>query len=99
VQVGLGEVRAAAVRALGRRIAATLRACAFPAALPLVLLVRENVGKVLGHYVTEWGALPLNLIVIDEVAVRDAQYTRVGRSHSQVVPVSFYGLNASGGPP
>jgi ethanolamine utilization protein EutA len=61
-------------------------------------LVRENIGKVLGHYVTEWGALPLNLVVIDEVAVRDAQYARVGRPHSQVVPVSFYGLNEPGVP-
>jgi ethanolamine utilization protein EutA len=96
--IGLGPADAATVCGLGRRIAAILRAQAFPAGLPLVLLVRENVGKVLGHYVTEWGALALNLIVIDEVAVRDAQYARVGRPHSQVVPVSFYGLNEAGDP-
>ncbi|HYT93149.1 MAG TPA: ethanolamine ammonia-lyase reactivating factor EutA [Gemmataceae bacterium] len=96
VQVGLGGQAAATVRDMGKRIAATLRVQSFPAGLPLVLLVRENVGKALGHYVTEWGALPLDVVVIDEVAVRDAQYARVGVPHHQVVPVAFYGLNQPG---
>ena len=60
---------------------------------PLVLLVAENVGKVLGNYITEWGALPLNLVVVDEIAAPRAQYVRIGRLHKQVVPVSFYGLH------
>ena len=59
-------------------------------------MVFENVGKVLGHYITQWGARPLNLVVIDEVAERHAQYVRVGRLHEQVVPVSFYGLQDHG---
>jgi ethanolamine utilization protein EutA len=63
------------------------------------LLVRENLGKVLGHYVTQWGTLPLNLVVIDEVAVRDAQFVQLGALRSQVVPVSFYGLNEQGDSP
>jgi ethanolamine utilization protein EutA len=81
------------VRTLGTRLADVLRSTAFPAERPLVLLIRENVGKALGSYVTAWGALPLNLIVIDEVAPRDAQYLSIGRPRGPVVPVSFYGLN------
>jgi ethanolamine utilization protein EutA len=99
VQVSLGTHEAAAVRAFGERFAATLRQTAFPPQHPLVLLVRENLGKVLGHYVTEWGNLPLNLVVIDEVAVRNAQYVQLSALHSQVVPVSFYGLNEQGDSP
>ncbi len=99
VQVSLGTHEAAAVRAFGERVAAALRRVTFPPQHPLVLLVRENLGKVLGHYVTQWGTLPLNLVVIDEVAVRDAQYVQLGTLHSQVVPVSFYGLNEPGDSP
>jgi ethanolamine utilization protein EutA len=99
VQVSVGTHSAAAVRACGERFAAVLRQTAFPPQLPLVLLVRENVGKVLGHYVTQWGTVPLNLVVIDEVAVRNAQYVQLGAIRSQVVPVSFYGLSAQGDAP
>jgi ethanolamine utilization protein EutA len=99
VQVSLGTHEAAAVRAVGERFAAALQQTAFPPQHPLVLLVRENLGKVLGHYVTQWGTLPLNLVVIDEVAVRNAQYVQLGPLHSQVVPVSFYGLNEQGDSP
>ena len=81
------------VRSLAQRISKSLQERAFPAAQPIVLLVTENVGKVLGHYTTEWGSLPLNLVVIDELAMRPAQYIRIGRVHEQVVPVSFYGLH------
>jgi ethanolamine utilization protein EutA len=56
-------------------------------------LVKENLGKTLGHYVTAWGALPLRLVVIDEVSARDAQFLRLGRLREQVVPVSFYGTS------
>jgi ethanolamine utilization protein EutA len=96
LRVSVGGQGAAAVRALGQQIARVLREVAFPAEHPLVFLVRENVGKVLGHYVTAWGVLPLNLVVLDEVTLRDAQYAHLGAAHDQVVPVSFYGLNAQG---
>jgi ethanolamine utilization protein EutA len=99
VRVEVGGDGAAAVRDLGGRLAAVLRELAFPAALPLVLLVRENAGKVLGHYTTEWGRLPLTLVVIDEVTARDAQYVHLGRPRDQVVPVSFYGLNSEADAP
>jgi ethanolamine utilization protein EutA len=99
VQVEMGGQGATAVRALGQRIAKVLREDSFPASHPLVLLVPENLGKALGHYVTEWGALALKVVVIDEVAVRDAQYVRIGAQHGQVVPISFYGLNEQGDTP
>jgi ethanolamine utilization protein EutA len=80
------------VRSLGRMVAEALRRLSFPPGLPLVVFVRENVGKVLGQYITEWGNLPVHLVVIDEIAVRDAQFAQVGRVTEQVVPVSFYGM-------
>lgn len=81
-----------AVRTLGGRIAAALREIAFPPDHPLVLLVQPNLGKVLGHYTTDWGRLAVALTVIDEVTVRDAQFVHIGQRRDQVVPVSFYGL-------
>ena len=87
---------AQSVRSLAQRLSRTLKARRFPAQQPLVLLVAENVGKVLGNYMTEWGTLPLNLVVVDEIAAPQAQYVRIGRLHKQVVPVSFYGLHDQG---
>ena len=92
---GVGQ-DAAKVRALGQRLARILEEIAFPASQPLVLLVHENVGKVLGQYVTRWGTLPLSLLVIDEVRVRDAHYVQIGLPQHHIVPVSFYGLDAGG---
>jgi ethanolamine utilization protein EutA len=91
----LAESGAASLRELGGRLSAELRAWGYPADRPLVLLVNKNLGKVLGHYVTAWGTLPISLIVIDEVEARSAQYVRIGRPRGQVVPVSFYGLGRS----
>jgi ethanolamine utilization protein EutA len=99
IQIALGSHDAAAVRALGERIAGALREMAFPPDHPLVILLRENLGKVLGHYMTQWGALAVSLVVIDEIPLRDAQYVRLGTPQSQVVPVSFYGLNEYGASP
>jgi ethanolamine utilization protein EutA len=93
VQVTLGTHAASAVRTFGEQMAAALQASPIPEGAPLVLLARENLGKVLGHYVTRWGALPVNLVVIDEVSERDAQFVQIGAAKGQVVPVSFYGLN------
>jgi ethanolamine utilization protein EutA len=98
VRIDLPGSDAASVRAVGQRLARILRDSAFPADLPVVLILKENLGKVLGHYVTDWGALPLNLVVIDEIAVRDARYVHIGVPRDQVVPVSFYGLVERGSP-
>jgi ethanolamine utilization protein EutA len=99
LRVFLGENDAATVRGLGQRLARVLRESAFPARHPLVLLMRENLGKALGHCVSAWGAIPLTLVVIDEVAVRDAQFAHVGAVRDQVVPVSFFGFNETGETP
>jgi ethanolamine utilization protein EutA len=96
VQVRLGGHEASMVRGLGQRISQVLQEDAFPATHPLVLLVQENLGKVLGQYVTRWGALPLHLLVIDEVVLRDAQYVQIGAPSDHVVPVSFYGILPKG---
>ncbi len=93
VQVKLGSLAVSAVRTLGQRLAGVLQRDAFPPTHPLVLLVQENIGKVLGQYVTAWGALPLRLLVIDEVPLRDAHYVQIGTARSQVVPVSYYGFH------
>lgn len=93
LRVQLGAAGAAGVRVLGPRLGRALRESAFPAELPLVLFVKENLGKALGHYVTGWRASAWNLMVIDEVPVRDAQYAHVGAPRGGVLPVSFYGLN------
>lgn len=97
VQVEPGGQSATSVRAAGRKLASALRAIAFPAEHPLVLLVQENVGKLLGSYVTEWGALPVSLAVIDEIALCDAQFVQIGAPRQQVVPVSFYGFSGERG--
>ena len=54
LRVELPSHDASALRTLGERIADMLVARAFPSDRPLVLLVSENLGKVLGNYVTAW---------------------------------------------
>ena len=65
---------------------------------PLVLLTTANVGKAIGNYVTDWQHNHRNLIVIDEIPLRDAQFVNLGRPRHGVVPVSFYGLTHSQSP-
>jgi ethanolamine utilization protein EutA len=83
------------VRELGERISRALRELALPARSPIVFLVAENLGKTLGQYITQWGTLPVMVVVIDEIAARDAQYLNVGAPHDNVIPVLFYGLQPS----
>ncbi len=84
---------ASEVSALGGKMASALAAVGFPSNRPLVLVVEENVGKALGQYVSRWGSTPLELMVLDEIAIRDARYVQIGSLHNQVVPISFYGMN------
>jgi ethanolamine utilization protein EutA (predicted chaperonin) len=87
-------------RASIRRLAENLRrSIAMQSAMnhiPLVLLVRENLGKALGQLITDWGRSPAKVAVIDEIDPVDAQFACVGRLHHGVAPVSFYRMNASG---
>ncbi len=84
---------AAAIASVGERIAAVLTEIRFPSDHTLVLLVDENCGKALGQYVSRWGSIPLKLVVLDEIEVRDARFVQIGSLRDQVVPVSFYGMN------
>jgi ethanolamine utilization protein EutA len=59
---------------------------------PLVLLIEGNLGKTLGNYITNWGKLSIQLVVIDELATRDAHFVNLGKLQQGVVPVSFYGM-------
>ena len=81
-----------AVKKLGESLARALAATSYPPDRPLVLLVGQNIGKTLGQYATDWGKLPVNLIVIDELPPRRARFVSLGKLHSNVVPVSYYGL-------
>lgn len=82
----------ATVKRVGGHLAAALRKSPFPDGVPLVLFVPRNVGKTVGSYATDWGSLPVNLIVIDELVARDARFASLGAPCEGVVPVSFYGM-------
>jgi ethanolamine utilization protein EutA len=90
----LADTTPAAIRSFAIRLRESLQGQAFPSHQPLVLFVAENVGKALGQYVTAWGAVPLHLLVIDEVTCHNAQYATIGAPRDQVIPVTFYGLSA-----
>jgi ethanolamine utilization protein EutA len=81
------------VRRLGTSLARASATAPPPDGLPIVLLLTENVGKAVGSYASDWGRSPLNLIVIDEIPVRDAQFVNIGRDRNGIVPVSFYGMH------
>ena len=74
VRVDINDADATELAAFGARLAGALQAVHYPATQPLVLMVKENIGKTLGHYVTQWGALPLKLVVLDEIVIPDAQF-------------------------
>jgi ethanolamine utilization protein EutA len=81
------------VRALATQIKHALHTNQYAPCQPLVILVKANIGKALGNYISNWGQLDYNLIVIDEVALRDARFVHIGRVQQGMIPVSFYGLN------
>jgi ethanolamine utilization protein EutA len=88
VQVAGAGTALADVRRLGAALADALEAVP----VPIVLLLEADVGKVLGNYASDWGRSGVELIVIDEVPERDAQFVNVGRPRDGIVPVSFYGM-------
>lgn len=82
-----------ALKELGRRISSALAGQRLSPPRPLVLLLSEDVGKALGGYITRWGREPMDVLVIDEIAPRDAQFVQIGRARGEVVPVSFHGMS------
>jgi ethanolamine utilization protein EutA len=82
------------VRGLAAKLYQALSESEIVSPVPLVLLMRENLGKVFGQYATRWGKLPHALIVIDELDRRDGQFAHLGALTDGVIPVSIYGMNA-----
>jgi len=80
------------VKLLAQNIKNGLAASQYPKHQPLVILIQTNIGKALGNYVSEWGQSECNLIVIDEVALRNAHFVHIGCLHQQMIPVSFFGI-------
>jgi ethanolamine utilization protein EutA len=81
------------VRALATQIKHALHTNQYAPSQPIIILVEANIGKALGNYISNWGQLDYNLIVIDEVALRDAHFVHIGRVQQGMIPVSFYGLS------
>ena len=81
------------VRALASQIKYALQSSQYLPSQLLIILVEANIGKALGNYISDWGQLDYNLMVIDEVALRDAHFVHIGRAHQSMIPVSFFGLN------
>jgi ethanolamine utilization protein EutA len=92
LQVSAGCATLAEVRTLASRVRAALLRNDFPSERPLVFVLFDNTGKLFGNYLTDWGKLRQNVVVIDEVANRHMAFVNIGRLRSQVVPVSFYGM-------
>jgi ethanolamine utilization protein EutA len=95
VQVSRGPASgsAAGIKALGDKLAEALGRARIPADRVLVVLVEDNIGKAVGNYATGWGKSPANLIVIDEVPDRHADFVTIGRVRDNMVPVSFFGMH------
>ena len=81
------------IRTLSLQIKHALHASKYKPSQPIIILVEANIGKALGNYICDWGQSQYNLIVIDEVALRNAQFVHIGRVHQGMIPVSFFGLN------
>lgn len=92
VQVELALQNLDDLRHVGEALASSLAARPLPRGTTLVLLVNANLGKTLGHYLTRWGKLDVDLIVIDEISPRDAQFVRLGRLRETVVPLWLYAV-------
>ena len=93
IQVMAADYSLAQVSALASQIKHSLQSSQYSPSKPLIILVEANIGKALGNYISDWGNLDYNLMVIDEVALRDAHFVHVGRLHQGMIPFSFYGLN------
>jgi ethanolamine utilization protein EutA len=91
--INLASPNLADMRNLANMIQAHFVSCLYPANQPLVILVEANIGKALGQYCSKWGEIMHNLIVIDEVPLRHAQFLHIGRLHQQMLPVSFFGMH------
>lgn len=81
------------VRALALRLRGHVARFAAFETVPLVFLMKPNLGKVFGQYLTDWGRAPFRVVVVDQVEPRHVQFAQIGRPRDGVVPVSFFGMN------
>ncbi len=89
------------LRLLAGKVAAALKSCSkssrngYATGAPLIIFLAQNLGKTFGQYATEWGRLPVNLVVIDEiessVVDQKACFASVFPCRSDNMLVSFYG--------
>ena len=96
IQINTAEDRYPALAELkrfGQLLAAQLEQQNFPENLPLLLVVPQDYGKVMGNYATRWGRLPVTLIAVDEVPEKPAQFVSLGAVRNYVIPVYFYGMH------
>ncbi|HEY3301273.1 MAG TPA: ethanolamine ammonia-lyase reactivating factor EutA [Methylophilaceae bacterium] len=91
--VAAGPLSIEALRAFAYRVKHHYLNSQYPSSQTLIVLLEMNVGKTLGQYISDWGAGIQNLIVIDEVPLKHAQFVHIGRICQQMVPVSFYGMH------
>jgi ethanolamine utilization protein EutA len=81
------------VRSIAQKIKDCITSSGLTTNQPLVILVEANIGKTLGNYISDWGQSPHNIIVIDEVPLRNAHFVNLGRLHQQMIPISFFGIH------
>ncbi|MEX2138895.1 MAG: ethanolamine ammonia-lyase reactivating factor EutA [Pirellulales bacterium] len=96
LRVDVGQFDRTAIRGLADQLRVAIERQTTIEHIPLVLLVRENLGKVLGQLVTNWGRSPARIVAIDEIDARESQFACIGKLHQGVLPVSFHGMNAFG---
>lgn len=83
----------ARIKYFGKSLAENCERLKFLPHQTVVLLVPFNYGQALGNYASNWRQSPVNFIVIDEIPDRSAHFVNIGRRHSNIVPVSFYGVS------
>ena len=96
LRIELPNHNPAALRGLANTLRQALAGRQTSAQVPLVLLLRENLGKVFGQYLTNWRTSSVPIVVIDEIDPRDVQFAHLGAMREGVVPVSFYGMTPTG---
>ncbi len=86
------QTQVSQIKALGQMLATQLVRLSFSKETPLVIVTDANIGKSLGLYATHWGQLPINLMVIDEISIRHANFINIGQLREHMVPIAFYGM-------
>ena len=89
IQVMSSNANLTSVKSFGQNILKVIRESTLKN--PVVLLVPDNYGQVLGNYASNWRRETFALIVIDEIPDRQAHFVNIGRKHNNIVPASFYG--------